>query len=94
MDESRVVFWAADWVGNAEARMAYATGKRMVYQDQARAEAQAEMIMGIAHGLEGINFSKNTTENIRKIFLTRTAEILNSFNADTDIGMVKNDDDR
>ena len=44
--------------------------------------------------LEGINFSKNTTENIRKIFLTRTAEILNSFNADTDIGMVKNDDDR
>ena len=50
VDESRVVFWAADWVGNAEARMAYATGKRMVYQDQARAEAQAEMIMGIAHG--------------------------------------------
>ena len=80
VDESRVGFWAADWVGNSEAKMAYATGTRMAYQEQARAEAHAELIMSIAHGLEGINLSKNSSENIRKLFLTRTAEVLNSLN--------------
>jgi hypothetical protein len=83
IDDSRVGFWAADWVGNAEAKMAYATGTRMAYQEQARAEAQAELIMSIAHGLEGVNLSKNSAENIRKIFLARTAEVLNSLNSVT-----------
>ena len=83
VDESRIGFWAADWVGNAEAKMAYATGTRMAYQEQARAEAQAELIMSIAHGLEGINLSKNSSDNIRKIFLMRTAEVLNSLNPTT-----------
>jgi hypothetical protein len=88
VDESRVGFWAADWVGNAEARMAYSTGKRMAYQDQARAEAQAELIMSIAHGLEGINFSTNTSENVRKLLLSRTSEIISSFTPSTQPGMV------
>jgi len=91
VDESRVGLWAVDWIGNAEARMAYATGRRMAYQDQAKAEAQAELIMGIAYGLEGINFDNNTSDNIRKIFLERTAEILNSLNSKTNPGMVKNE---
>ncbi len=86
VDESRIGFWATDWVGNAGARLAYATGKRLAYQEQARAEAQAEMIMSIAHSLEGINFSASTSENIRKIFLTRTAEIINSFNPENIMG--------
>jgi len=86
VDETRIGFWAADWVGNAEAKMAYATGTRMAYQEQARAEAQAELIMSIAHGLEGIDLSKNTPENIRRIFLTRTAEVLNSLNPNTHPG--------
>jgi hypothetical protein len=92
VDESRVGFWAADWVGNADAKMAYATGTRMAYQEQARAEAQAELIMSIAHGLEGINFSKNSSENIRKIFLTRTAEVLNSLNPQTHVESLKDVD--
>ncbi|MCE1253696.1 MAG: hypothetical protein LWX83_09130 [Anaerolineae bacterium] len=91
VDESRIGFWATDWVGSAEAKMAYATGKRLAYQDQARAEAQAELIMSIAHSLEGINFSASSSENVRKIFLARTAEIINSLNIENNPGMVKND---
>jgi hypothetical protein len=93
VDDSRIGFWAADWVGNAEAKMAYATGTRMAYQEQARAEAQAELIMSIAHGLEGISFGKNSTDNIRKIFLARTAEVLNSLNPSTHPDSLGDDDD-
>jgi hypothetical protein len=93
VDDSRIGFWAADWVGNAETKMAYATGTRMAYQEQARAEAQAELIMSIAHGLEGINFGKNSADNIRRIFLTRTAEVLNSLNPNTHPGTLGEDDD-
>jgi hypothetical protein len=93
VDDSRLDFWAADWIGNAEAKMAYVNGTRMAYQEQARAEAQAELIMSIAGALEGANFTDNTTENIRKIFLLRAAEVLNSLNPKTNPGPVEGDDD-
>ena len=78
VDESRINLWAADWIGNAEATRAYGEATRLAYQELGRAEAQAEMIMSIAHALEDISSTENTTENLRKVFLLRTAQILDA----------------
>ena len=78
VDESRVHLWAEDWIGNAEATRAYGEATRLAYQELGRAEAQAEMIMSIAHALEDISTTENTTENLRKVFLLRTAQILDA----------------
>lgn len=78
VDKERVNLWAAEWVGNAEATRAFGDAKRQAYQEIARAEAQAEMIMGIAHSLENMNILNDSSDNIRNILLARTAEIIDA----------------
>ncbi len=78
VDAERVNFWAADWVGSADAARAFGDAKRQAYQEIARAEAQAEMIMGIAHSLENMNMYNDPGDNIRNILLTRTAQIIDA----------------
>ncbi len=79
VDESRIHLWAEDWIGNAEATRAYGEATRLAYQELGRAEAQAEMIMSIAHALEDLPSSEeNTAENLRKIFLLRATQILDA----------------
>jgi hypothetical protein len=76
VDSQRVELWASEWVGNAEVTRAYGEAKRVAYQDIARAEARAEMIISIASALESASLSTNPKDNIRKILLDRTAQIL------------------
>jgi len=82
VDESRINLWAEDWIGNAEATRAYGDATRLAYQELGRAEAQAEMVMSIAHALEDLPTTENTTENMRKVFLLRTAQILDAMGKD------------
>jgi hypothetical protein len=78
VNQERVNFWAADWVGSAEATRAFGEAKRLAYQEIGRAEAQAEMIMSIAHAMDDVNPQKGSTENIRNILLARTAQIIDA----------------
>ena len=78
VDEERVNFWAVDWVGSAEAARAFGEAKRQAYQEIGRAEAQAEMIMSIAHALEDLNLQQSPSDNIRNILLARTAQIIDA----------------
>jgi len=78
VDQERVNFWAADWVGSAEATRAFGEAKRLAYQEIGRAEAQAEMIMSIAHALDDLSPQQGSTENIRSILLARTAQIIDA----------------
>ena len=79
INESRIGYWAADWVGQAEKKKAYSDGARLAYQEQAWAEAQAEIIMSITNGLNGINLQQGSDEGIRQVFLDRTSQLLNAF---------------
>lgn len=79
VDHQRASSWAVDWVGDATVARAYGEAKRQAYQEMGRAEAQAEMILGIADALRDINLSgHNTADNVRRILLARTAQLLDS----------------
>jgi len=84
VDQKRIDLWKADWVGNAEVSRAYGEAKRLAYQEMGRAEAQAELIMGIAHALENVDFSENIPQNLRAILLSRTAQILEAISQENE----------
>jgi hypothetical protein len=76
VDETRTKFWAAHWIGNAKTIRSYGEAKHLMYQELARAEAQAEMIMSITDAMRNSSFGPDTAETLRHIFLARTAQIL------------------
>lgn len=80
VDEKRIDLWATKWISNADAVRSLGEAKRTAYEDLGKAEARAEILMRITHSLEGIDLTNNTTENLRKLFLMRTALLLESMN--------------
>lgn len=78
VDESRINLWAAEWVGDSQVVEAYSEAKRQAYQEQGRAEGQAELIMSIASALQGVDLSDDKRKNLRSILLVRVAQILDS----------------
>lgn len=83
VDQARTKFWAAHWIGDAKTIRSYGEARHIIYQELARAEAQAEMIMSITDALRNITFGPNQAETLRQIFLARTAQILEALR-DTD----------
>lgn len=76
--EQRVNTWQARWLGNANVIRAYGESQRMVYQEMGRAEAQAEMLMSIVHGLEDVAARGEPRQNIRALYLARIAQLLDA----------------
>ena len=76
VDEQRTETWAAEWLGNAQVVRAYGEAKRSVYQELGRAEAQAELLIGISDSLQSTDLGSDPAGNLRKILLARTAQIL------------------
>lgn len=74
--EQRVNTWAAKWVGRASVIRAYGEAQELKYQDLGRAEAQAEMLMSILHSLDEADLGDSPAQNLRKVILIRTAQIL------------------
>ena len=76
VDEARTRFWATRWVGDANTIRAYGEATHTAYQELARAQAQAEIVMSITDALRNIDFGADRAETLRHIFLARTAQIL------------------
>jgi hypothetical protein len=76
VDETRTRRWAANWIGDAKTKRSYGEAQRLAYQELARAEAQAEMIMSITDVLQDVSLGPDQAETLRQIFLARTAQIL------------------
>jgi hypothetical protein len=76
VDETRTRRWAAQWIGDARTIRSYGEARHMAYQELARAEAQAEMIMSITDSLRNVSFGDDRADTLRQIFLARTAQIL------------------
>lgn len=68
--------WGATWVGSAAVERAYGDAQRLAYQELGRAEAQAEMLMSILSTLNDIPLAEDPNQNLRKVILMRTAQIL------------------
>ncbi len=76
VDDQRTNLWAAPWMGDASATRAYGDAIRQSYQEMGRAEAQAEMIIGISNALSGLGPEAHSPESIRRLLLARTAQML------------------
>lgn len=83
VDQTRTKFWATRWIGDAKTIRSYGEAKHIIYQEQARAEAQAELIMSIMDAFRNVSLGPNRAETLRQIFLSRTAQILEALR-DTD----------
>jgi len=71
--------WAADWLGDARVTRELGLAKRQTYHELGRAEAQAELIVAIAESLRLATNSLDPAENMRKILLVRTAQLLDTY---------------
>jgi hypothetical protein len=78
VDQQRIESWASDWVGDAKKARAYSDAIRLAYTEMARGEAQAEMILAIANAFEGVDLTNSSKENLRKLIMVRTAQILDA----------------
>lgn len=78
VDEQRINVWAAPWMGESAVTKAYGESLRQVYRELGRAQAQAEIIMGITEVLNSVNLANDTPENLRRILMMRTAQVLDS----------------
>ena len=76
VDEVRTNLWSSDWAGDAKEDRAYGDAIRQAYHELGRAEVQADLIMSIANALRDVNLTNPSSDNIRKVLLARTAQIL------------------
>ncbi len=76
VDMQRTDTLAAEWLGDAKVVKAFGEAKRSVYEELGRAEAQAELIISIANSLESVELGSDAAENVRKMLLARTAQLL------------------
>lgn len=83
VDEQRTSLWASEWVGDTTVSRSYTEAIRQAYQEMGRAQAQAEIILSIADALGSANLPHNTNDNLRKLLLARTAQVLDSLSTKT-----------
>ena len=68
--------WGEKWDGLSKTQRALGEGERLYYQELGRAEAQAEMLNSVLYSLRKTSTLSSTQQNLQRIFLVRTAQIL------------------
>jgi hypothetical protein len=76
VDGQRFAFWASSQIGLVNAIHAKGDANRIAYQERGRVEAQAELLQSITESMQGFDQTGDPAENIRKILLVQTAQIL------------------
>ena len=77
VNDQRVETWRAAWQGEARKNRAYTEARRQAYEEQGRAEARAEILMGLMDGLDARTLSdEERTGRIPDILLTQVANLL------------------
>lgn len=72
--------WKVHWEGNANEQRAHGEATLQAVHQQARAEAQAEVLMGVLRGLQDAGMAVDPDRNVRNILLLRTAQLLETMN--------------
>lgn len=79
VNDQRVETWQAGWRGDAEVITAYSEALKMVYREQGRAEAQAEILLAIIQALRDAGIQHDQA-NLERVFLVRVAQLLEAMN--------------
>ena len=76
VDGQRFAYWASSQIGLVNAIHAKGDADRIAYQERGRVEAQAELLKNITDSMQGFEKTGDPAENLRRILLVRTAQIL------------------
>lgn len=77
VEEQRISTWAADFVGDADTIRAFGEAQRKAFQELARAQAQAELVMSLVHSLREAGIAEEMHgEAMQKLILVKTAEVI------------------
>jgi len=77
VNQERLNNWAVEWRANAGLLQAYSQAMRQGYAEVSQAEAEAAVIRQLVEGLGDIQ-PNTTPENLRTLFLLRSAQILDN----------------
>ncbi len=86
IDEQRTSLWASEWIGDVTVSKAYTQAIRQAYQELGRAQAQSELILSIADALRTANITTDSRENVRRLLLARTSQVLASISGANETG--------
>jgi len=79
VEEQRIRTWSADWVGEGEVLRAKGSAQRQAYNELARAEVQAKMVMSLVNSMHEAGLSGDLHgEAMQKMILIKTAQLLES----------------
>lgn len=76
VDQQRVQTWQSRWMGDTQVTRAYGEAQRQAYEELARAEGQAELVMSIMSALDNLDLEKDTRKNLQRLLLRRTAQVI------------------
>jgi len=81
VDLQRIKKWQANWNGQSTVVRAQGEAQRIAYQEVGRVETQSELLRGILSSFRNIRVSDDHKENIRKIVMARTAQLLDAMSS-------------
>jgi hypothetical protein len=82
VEEQRISTWAADFVGDAEVVRAFGEAQRKTFQELARAEAQAEIVMSLVYSLRESGIADDLKgEAMHKLVLMKTAQVIEAMSS-------------
>jgi hypothetical protein len=76
VDKQRTELWSADWIGDVTIRESHSEAVRQSFAELGRAQAQAEIVLGIADALRSADLHDRSAVNVRQLLLARTAQLL------------------
>jgi len=90
VDDKRADLWASEWISATTVAKASTESIPQAYQELGRAQAQAELILSIADSLRTASIDGAPRDNIRRLLLARTAQMLDRIEGRKE-DQVKND---
>lgn len=91
VDGQRLDYWASRWTGEIKRTHAIGEAKRVAYQERGRVDAQAAFLQSITDALREFELSDDPEENLRRLLLVRTAQILEGMASNTQTGKEEQD---
>lgn len=86
VDGQRLDYWSSRWIGEIKKTQAVGEAKRIAYQERGRVDAQAAFLQSITDALRGFEQTDDPAENLRRMLLVRTAQILEGMVSNSQAG--------
>lgn len=83
-EKARMDLRAAQWNGKSHILRTEGEAEQERLQELGRAQGQADILLSIIQALESLNLTQDPRENLRSVFLARTAQVLEAISSRSD----------